>query len=1006
MLVLAGLAGDGWALAPDRAFHHYVKDSWSIEEGLPQITVNAVVQGPDGYIWAATQAGLSRFDGVRFANFSPEDTPQLQGMFLRALFVDSRDRLWIGSYRGAAVYSQGAFRAVDDGFGREYDVFGFAETDAGELLAATTSGLLRLFDDVLLKPQDFPDEPLWSVFHHDGLSVAGGRGVVFHNENGEWRRKVLPATMGAAQVNAFARHDGRLWAGSTRGLLVLDDNEWQQVRLPDLPPDLVVEMLFEDRDENLWIGAAGRLLRLRNGELLEVIDDHAPYALPSVRAAAEDHEGNLWLGSQWSGLSRLWNGWMLNYDRPEGLHNSLVWSVARDAEGQVWTGTLDGLAVFRDGRFRQLTTGNEQPHPHAYTLLPEAEQVWVGTRAGLFVWNRLEERIDQPSGFAPLNGTQVNGIVRWHQDYWLATNDGIWRWDGERMERMADADEPGGRDVRVLFVGDGDKLLAGERNGLLRWTGERFLPVAGAAEGQDVSSIAQSDAGLIVGTMDGRLWFERNGQWHGFDGDDGLPDNSAFFLGLQDNTLWVAGLRGIYELPMAAVDQYLAGEIPVLPGRMVVNERGDVPGAQKGLCCNGAGNARGFMSEGAFWLPTRGGVARFEPEQIVRNPEPPAVHLDRMRTHGHWQDLAGVERLELEAGQRDLNIGIAVLSYQHPDSVQIEYRLEGYQPRWLALDDPGQRQLFYTNLPTGELALEVRATNNAGVWSTEPARLKLSVPPRLWETHVFRALLLFASVLIIWLIFNLRLRKLQNQHAALESKAAERTEALREANERLQEYSSRMETVSMSDPLTGSWNRRYLVNQLPADLAHFHREIARDGDAGRAMLFALLDLDRFRDINEQHGHGGGDRILRDLADALREFVRRGDYVVRWGGEQFLVVFRPMPNDEIPGVAERMAGMVRQRTFSVDDGQAVKLTASLGMAAYPPYPEKPGALTWEDTVTLAEKALNRVKQTGRNGWCQVAPTPWAEPATLLRRLDQRIEQLLDDRLLAVVAESDR
>jgi diguanylate cyclase (GGDEF)-like protein len=994
------------ALAPERAFHHYVKDVWSIEEGLPQITVNAVVQGPEGYIWAATQAGLARFDGVRFTTFDPSNTPEIPGIFLQALHVDSADRLWIGSYRGAAVYESGQFRAVDGGFGREIDVFDFAETGDGRFYAATAEGLLHLTDDLLLRDGGDPGSPLWSVFHHDGLTVAGGRGEIFHHAGDDWQRLALGDGLAAARVVDFAWHDGTLWAATSRGLLYFDDGGWQRFQVPGKPLELVIEMLYQDRDGNFWVGANDRLIRLRGREVIEVIDDEAAYAHPAVLSMTEDHEGNLWVGSRWNGLARLWNGWVLRYDKPEGLHNSLVWTVDADERGDLWVGTMDGLAIFRDGRFEQVTRGHDQPHPHAYTLLPEADRVWVGTRAGLYWWNRDEQRIEQPGAFDPLEGVQVNGVVRYGDDYWLATNDGVWRWNGQAMERMAERGEPGGQDVRLLHITPQGQLLAGARVGLLRLEEDEFQVIDGVAEGEDVTAVINlADGRLVIGTLDETLWVEMDDGWHRFGTEHGLPANSAFAIAEHDGVLWVAGIRGIYELSVDAIDDYISGRIGQLPGRMVLNERGDVPGAQKGYCCNGAGNARGFLGDGEFWLPTRGGLVRLIPEHIIRNEHPPGIRIDRVRYGGQWHALATGDDLDLSPGQRDLAFGFSVLSFQDPGSVQLEYRLAGFDRQWHRLDEPMQRQAIYTNLPAGDLRLEVRATNNAGVWSTEPESFAFTIPPRLWETTTFQAMMLFLVLVLIWIGFNWRLRSLQKQQKMLEQTVAERTDELRVANEHLRDYSSRMETVSMTDPLTGSWNRRYLLRQLPADLAHFHRELARDtGDSG-VMLFALLDIDYFKRVNDRHGHGNGDAVLRQVADRMRDFVRRGDYVIRWGGEEFLIVFRPMPLTEVAGVAKRLLAVFREKGFEIDSGEQIDLTCSVGLSTYPAFLDQPGALSWEDTVALADKALYHVKHEGRDGWCLITPTAWAEPATLLRRLDEPVRDLVDDKQVTLRRDSD-
>lgn len=1003
-LIMATLGGLAWvpladapALAPDKAFHQYVRDVWSIEEGLPQITVNAVAQGPRGYIWVATQAGIARFDGVRFSVFHPANSPEIPGIFVRDLMFDRQGRLWIGTYKGAANYHEGEFRTVDDGFGRDIDIFQFAESDDGEILVASARGLLRERNGVLMHVGNDPEQPVRSVGHGRGVTMVGGFGEIFRHQDGRWHREALPEDLGSALVGDFAHYDGTWWAATSKGLLFLDRGEWRRHPLGAERDDLVIEVLYADRDGNFWVGAAGRLLRLDGRELVEVVADDAPESPSSVLSMAEDHEGNLWLGSRWEGLTRMWNGWVLRYDRPEGLHNSLVWSVARDGDGNIWTGTIDGLAVFRNGRFEQLTDGADQPHPHAYTLLPEPQRVWVGTRTGLFIWDRGNREIVRPEGFASLDGIQINGIVkRGSGDYWLATTDGVWRWNGESMTRLADRDDPGGQDARVLLITSTDEVLLGTRKGVFRFEDEHgFRQLDDVAEDQDVTALFElSDGRLVAGTMDERLWVQNQQGWLEFGEEHGIPATSVWAFGEHDGVLWVGGIRGIYELELAAIDEWMAGRIDRLPGRMVLHERGDVPGAQQGYCCNGAGNAKGFMHDGEFWLPSRGGVVHLVPEHVVRNEQPPNVVVDLVRVDGSWRLVKPDEALELNPEQRDVAFRFSVLSFQDPGSVQLRYRLAGFDNDWQLLDESMQRQAFYTNLPAGSYTLEIEGSNNAGVWSEQPARLDVSVARKFWETPIFQLILLVAVLTVIWLGFNFRFRRLQHQQGVLERTIAERTEELRRANEELRDYSSRMETVSLTDPLTGLWNRRYLLQQLPSDLSHFHRELARGSENGQIMLMGVCAIDRLRRLNHRHSHAAGDAVLRQVSELLRDLVRRGDYLVRWGGDDFLFVFRPMSSNESVRIAKRVVAAVRRHRFELPDGTRLSMTASFGLAEYPPYRDQPGAFSWEDTVRLAERAVEFVRSRGRDGWCLVSPAPWVEPAALIDRLGGDLQTLLD------------
>ena len=189
-------------------------------------------------------------------------------------------------------------------------------------------------------------------------------------------------------------------------------------------------------------------------------------------------------------------------------------------------------------------------------------------------------------------------------------------------------------------------------------------------------------------------------------------------------------------------------------------------------------------------------------------------------------------------------------------------------------------------------------SNNAGVWSADPATLALRIQPFFYETWWFRILAVLVLALLVYGGYRLQVRSLRRQREYLERMVAERTEALRLLNRQL-------EDASQTDPLTGLKNRRYLGQQLPSDLAHFRREREKPENAEQVIAFAIADLDHFKTINDRAGHFAGDCLLKQVAERLVASVRAGHYVVRWGGEEFLIVFRPMPRDETAHVIDRI-----------------------------------------------------------------------------------------------------
>ena len=224
----------------------------------------------------------------------------------------------------------------------------------------------------------------------------------------------------------------------------------------------------------------------------------------------------------------------------------------------------------------------------------------------------------------------------------------------------------------------------------------------------------------------------------------------------------------------------------------------------------------------------------------------------------------------------------------------------------------------------------------------------------------------------------------------------------RKASESLQMANLQLEHASQTDPLTGLHNRRYLTGQILIDLAYYDHAYAHSSDSEQALVFAIVDIDHFKRINDTYGHSAGDRALQGFAEVLTSIVQAGDYVVRWGGEEFLLVFRPMPRDCVPALGERIRRKVAEHVFDGGDGLRLPLTCSVGLAEYPLFHDSPHELGWEQTVELADAALYWVKANGRDGWAALRPTEYSERANLLQSLQSGAQALIDNRQLKIIS----
>jgi diguanylate cyclase (GGDEF)-like protein len=205
--------------------------------------------------------------------------------------------------------------------------------------------------------------------------------------------------------------------------------------------------------------------------------------------------------------------------------------------------------------------------------------------------------------------------------------------------------------------------------------------------------------------------------------------------------------------------------------------------------------------------------------------------------------------------------------------------------------------------------------------------------------------------------------------------------------------------LAVTDPLTGLKNRRYMLLTMGGDIAAAQRKRrnapfgVRPSDAD--LLFLLIDLDRFKSVNAEFGHQAGDTMLIQVADVLRESCRASDTIVRWGGDEFLLVSRFSDRRTGSVLAERVRAAIEQRVFEFSDGRTAQRTCSLGFASFPFSIAHPDALTWEQVMTVADQALNRAMRAGSNRWVGVSASDTAAAEQFRPRPGNTLEQWIED-----------
>jgi diguanylate cyclase (GGDEF)-like protein len=368
------------------------------------------------------------------------------------------------------------------------------------------------------------------------------------------------------------------------------------------------------------------------------------------------------------------------------------------------------------------------------------------------------------------------------------------------------------------------------------------------------------------------------------------------------------------------------------------------------------------------------------PDRLRRVAQAPPVVLTSVSV-GH-RPLGGpadqLRRITLGFRDKVLGLDFAALDFTAPHRNRFAYKLVGFDPDWVLLG--GRPSVTYTNLNAGHYTFRLRAANSDGSWNEEGVSVAVDVDPAPWASpgaYAGYSLLVAGCVLSIVRVQQRKFDREAEYARVLELRVQERTRALSERQLELERVNEELAQASITDSLTGLANRRFLAEYVEKEVALLRRRYHHLGEGSLTpeqldLAFMMIDLDHFKTINDSAGHAAGDAVLRQVRDLLKAVSRASDIIVRWGGDEFLLVARDPSGNHLVELAERIRSSVAQHVFEIGEGRMVRTTCSIGFACYPFFREQLDALSWEQVVGVADRALYVAKASGRNAWVGFHP----------------------------------
>lgn len=937
---------------------------WSSTDGLSSNSVRAVSQDQQGFIWLATLYGLNRFDGMQFEHFTTEQYRHLASNSVTRLFNDSRGYMWVGTKAGLSGLDPVAL--TFDRYPVLSEVTSILEVRPGEIWLAADQ-LFRVIDGKVSRVEQIKAQVSQLELDGDNVWVSSTEKLFRINSDGDVKSFDLPAELRQTPVYDLYWSSGKLHLAAESGFFHLDEHG--VVSKCDLPDNnnTAVYKLLKDSSGNSWISAHRKLFHRHANQDWQHITGDELGSYPWFSDIFEDKEQNIWLASFSDGIYRASQGNIRRIVIPDA--DPVVRSVAITPDNSLLIAAQSDLGELTpDGKYHKLLGAAELGASTVHDMYwPSATELWLATDRGIQRFLRGERGLS--AVFNEMSKYTVRVIQADGQNgVWIGSVMGLFHYKEQQLTPFAHNAELESRNITALTQ-QGSLLAFGTTRGLYQFSNNQLhrLGVGSALYNSYITALqVLPDETVVAATLDDGIFVRLPGlhewlQWHSANGLAQSPVVSLTYD--QDSEyLWVSSHKGIFRLPVKDLPLLAKGN---LSGYEVLGPHDRQLGTVPGRCCNGAGHAKVAFWQQQYWYPTLKGVVAVSANLSGKADRVLTPVIKQIQGSHNYVVDANKHNLVLELDDRNLTIQYSALEFVKPAALRFRYKLQGFDQQWHEAGD--RREAVYTNLNPGrfEFLLQTRFDNESWI-DARSASLVLTVPKRFDETLLYRGLwLLLALFCLYWLIWLLRRNSLYQQQQ-LERLVKQRTQELENSNVKLNELNEQLTLLTHKDNLTGLRNRRFLFEQLPKDIEHFQRNRDSMLAQGKCVALLHLDLDNFKQINDQFGNSAGDSCIQQVAGLLIRETRGSDYVVRFAGEEFVLVLRDIQTELVAEFSQRLNELIGRTVFNLPDGHRTRLSCSVGYAIYPLDLLGGQLISWEISLQLSEMALHHVKHSGKNG----------------------------------------
>jgi ligand-binding sensor domain-containing protein len=787
----------------------FITSVFGSNSGLPQ-PIEDVVQTNDGYLWLATQAGVARFDGMRFTLYRAADYPGLPCNAIQALLDDGGGSLWVGTDRGLARFHRDRFETVGS---TTLSVMSLAIDHGGTVWVGTKQGLWQVRDGTLvaIEPPILKGQSIRELFvdRSGRVWIAPFRAALAYFEKGEFHLFENHGThLNGVEVMAEAR-DGTFWISTVdNGVYRLHGDELRNYGPEQGLGSRIAAAVYVDRQDRVWAVADGVYMLGRGGP--DRFGLVLPRTFENFRAITEDREGNIWLGTHANGLFRVSPTPLRVFSEATGFSGS-VRTVTEDHEGKLWVSvTQQPLVSIQPGGAVERHSAADGYEEDSFSVYVTSDgSLWSGGRRKLQLIRQghIENFPKYPSARAVFEDHR--GTI------WIAPESGpVVCYRNGQFETIGGAHGvPAANADCFAEAADGTLYIGLYRSGVV-------AVKDGSAKVYDTSNgLPANDVRAVYVDSQGNLWVGTKGRglalfadgvwWNPQPFADLFQDQVSAIAEDGHGNLFIGSLKGVFYARTTDLLRMAHGGTAAQLHAVVLGD-----GVLSDAVYSSTQPVVWKAHDGVMWFATRQGLFGIDPSQLGTDRTPPPVYIEGV-TADHRPQPIGRE-LELAPGTRSLTIDYTAIGLTRPQEVLFRYKLDGYDEAWA--DVGTRRTAYYSNLAPGSYVFRVMACNDDGVWNETGASLAITLQPYFYQTRWFLLTMVGALGAVIYGGYEWRVLRLKTRE--------------RELNRRVDEALGKVKVLSGLLPICASckkvrddkgyWNQIevFIRDRSEADFSH------------------------------------------------------------------------------------------------------------------------------------------------------------------------------------------